>query len=62
MKKSIYPAGMLGQSALPGTDGTYDRVICNRKMDKDIQDAIIAVPANDEEHVKVMKAIDDILV
>jgi hypothetical protein len=28
-------------------------------MDKDIQDAVIAVPANDEEHAGVMKAIDE---
>ena len=59
VKKSVYSAEVLGQSTLPGLNGTYDRVTCIRKMDKDIQDAIIAVPANDEEHVKVMKAIDE---
>jgi epoxyqueuosine reductase len=58
-KKSIYPADMLGQSTLPGTDGTYDRVICNRKMDKDIQDAVTTVPAKDEEHAGAMQAIDN---
>ncbi len=58
-KKSVYSAEVLDQSTLPGLDGTYDRVTCNRKMDKDIQDAVIAVPANDEEHAGVMKAIDE---
>jgi len=57
-KKSVYSAEGLGQSTLPGLNGTYDRVICNRKMDKDIQDAVMTVPANDEEHAGVMQAID----
>ena len=57
--KSVYSAEVLDQSTLPGLDGTYNRVTCNRKMDKDIQDAVIAVPVNDEEHAGVMKAIDE---
>jgi len=58
-KKSVYSTDELGQSILPGTNGTYDRVICNRKMDKDIEDAVMAVPAGNEEHAEVMQAIDE---
>jgi len=56
--KAVYSADALGQSTLPGTDGTYDRVTCNRKMDRDIEDAVMAVPAGDGEHAEVMQAID----
>ena len=58
-KKFVYSAEVLGQSTLPGLNGTYDRVTCNRKMEKDIQDAVMTVPANNEEHAGIMKAIDD---
>lgn len=57
-KKTIYSADALGQSTLPGSNGTYDRVICNRKMDKDIEDAVMTIPAGDEEHTEVRQAID----
>jgi hypothetical protein len=60
-------AGVASVNSLKGSpshriypkNGSYDRVTCNRKMDKDIQDAVIAVPANDEEHAGVIKAIDE---
>jgi epoxyqueuosine reductase len=58
-KKPVYVADVLGQSILPGINGTYDRVICNRKMDKDIEDAVMAIPADDEEYIGVKQAIDD---
>jgi len=58
-RNSVYAADMLGQTILPGINGNYDRVLCNRKMDKDIQDSVLTVPANDEEHAGVMQAIDD---
>jgi len=58
-KKTVYSADALGQSTLPGTNGTYDRVICNRKMDKDIGDAVMTLPAGDQEHTEVMQAIDE---
>lgn len=58
-KKTVYSADALGQSTLPGTNGTYDRVLCNRKMDKDIEDAVMTLPAGDEEHTGVMQAIDE---
>ena len=44
-----YDASQLGQSELPGTDGTYDRVICNTKMAQDIEDAAGALAASEEE-------------
>jgi epoxyqueuosine reductase len=44
---------------LPGINGTYDRVTCNVKMEKDIEEAVMAIPAGDEEHQEVLKAIDE---
>ena len=58
-KKTVYSADALGQSTLPGINGTYDRVTCNRKMDKDIDAAVMAISAGDEEHTEVMQAIDE---
>jgi epoxyqueuosine reductase len=57
-QKTVYSAEALGQSALPGTNGTYDRVTCNVKMEKDIEEAVIAIPAGSEEHQEVRLAID----
>ena len=57
-QNSVYAADALGQSSLPGINGTYDRVTCNVKMEKDIEDAVTAIPANDEEHQEVLQAID----
>ena len=58
-KKFVYSANEIGQSLLPGTNGTYDRVTCNGKMDKDIEDAVMAVPAGNKEHTEVMRAINE---
>jgi epoxyqueuosine reductase len=58
-QKTIYAADELGQSILPGINGTYDRVTCNVKMEKDIEEAVIAIPAGDEEHQQVLQAIDE---
>jgi epoxyqueuosine reductase len=58
-KHPVYSVEELGQSTLPGLNGTYDRVICNRKMNKDIKDAVMSVPANDKAHEGVLKAIDE---
>jgi len=44
-----YSAEELGQSALPGLNGTYDRVTCNTKMSRDVDDAAKALAASDEE-------------
>ena len=39
----------LGQSLLPGINGTYDRVTCNTKMSRDVEDAARALATSDEE-------------
>ena len=57
-QKAIYTPEALGQSRLPGINGTYDRVTCNVKMEKDIEEAVMAIPAADEEHQQVRLAID----
>ncbi|MEX1330548.1 MAG: epoxyqueuosine reductase [Desulfobacterales bacterium] len=58
-QNTVYSADELGQSILPGINGTYDRVTCNVKMEKDIEEAVMAIPAGDEEHQEVLKAIDE---
>ena len=55
----IYSADKLGQSMLPGIDGTYDRVTCNVKMDQDIEDAVMAMQASDEEHHGILQSIGE---
>jgi epoxyqueuosine reductase len=58
-QNTVYSADELGQSILPGINGTYDRVTCNVKMEKDIEEAVMAIPAGDEEHQEVRLAIDE---
>ena len=58
-QNTVYPADGLGQSILPGINGTYDRVTCNMKMEKDIEEAVAAIPARHEEHQEVLQAIDE---
>ena len=58
-QNTVYSADELGQSILPGINGTYDRVTCNVKMEKDIEEAVMAIPAGDEEHQEVLQAIDE---
>jgi epoxyqueuosine reductase len=58
-QNTVYSVDALGQSILPGINGTYDRVTCNLKMEKDIEEAIMAIPAGDEEHQEVRLAIDE---
>ena len=56
-QNAVYSADALGQSILPGINGTYDRVTCNVKMEKDIEDAVMAMPVGDKEHQEVRLAI-----
>ncbi len=35
-QKTVYSVEALGQSILPGINGTYDRVTCNVKMEQDV--------------------------
>jgi epoxyqueuosine reductase len=44
-----YDASALGQSQLPGTDGTYDRITCNTKMARDVEDVAEALTTSEEE-------------
>lgn len=57
-QRSVYPADALGQSILPGTDGTYDRVTCNLKMDGDIEDAVRAMSGGDGKKRETRLAIE----
>jgi epoxyqueuosine reductase len=41
--ETAYDSVALGQSQLPGTDGTYDRITCNTKMAQDVEDAAAAL-------------------
>jgi epoxyqueuosine reductase len=58
-KNTVFSVDALGQSILPGINGTYDRVTCNGKMEKDIEESVMAIPAGDEAHQEVRLAIDD---
>ena len=46
---AAYSSSELGQSTLPGINGTYDRVTCNAKMSRDVEKAARAMAASDEE-------------
>jgi len=58
-QNTVYSADALGQSILPGINGTYDRVTCNGKMEKDIEESVMAIPAGDEEHQEIRLAINE---
>jgi epoxyqueuosine reductase len=47
--RTVYSSSTLGQSLLPGINGTYDRVTCNTKMSRDVEKAARAMAASDEE-------------
>jgi epoxyqueuosine reductase len=57
-QNNVYSADELGQSILPGINGTYDRVTCNVKMKKDTEEAVMEMPVGDEEQQEVRLAID----
>ena len=58
-QNTVYSVDALDQSILPGINGTYDRVTCNVKMEKDIEEAVMAIPAGHEEHQEVRLAIGE---
>ncbi len=58
-QNTVYLADALGQSILPGINGTYDRVTCNMKMQKDIEEAVMVMPASDEEHQDIRLTINE---
>ncbi len=47
--ETAYDAYALGQSQLPGTDGTYDRITCNTKMAQDVEDVARALATSEED-------------
>jgi epoxyqueuosine reductase len=58
-EKTVYSPGELGQTILPGTDGNYDRVTCNTKMDQDIEDALLELQASAEQNQKIKQSIEE---
>ncbi len=55
----------LGQSTLPGLNGTYDRVTCNTKMARDVDEAARALAASDEEGealASTMHAFEEVVI
>jgi epoxyqueuosine reductase len=58
-QRRVYPADALGQSRLPGINGTYDRVTCNRKMEKEIEEAVTLFAAGEAEHQGVLLEIGE---
>ncbi len=46
---AAYSSSELGQSLLPGIDGTYDRVTCNAKMARDADEAARTMAESGEE-------------
>lgn len=55
----LYSADEMGQSVLPGVNGTYDRVTCNTKMETDIEEAVMGIPASDESHRDIRRTINE---
>jgi epoxyqueuosine reductase len=47
--ETVYDASSLGQSQLPGTDGSYDRIACNTKMAQDVEDAARALATSEDD-------------
>ena len=58
-EKPVFSIHELNQSSLPGTDGTYDRVTCNGKMQQDIDDAVMAMQTDHENHQDLRQSIDE---
>jgi len=62
--ESAYAESVLGQSQLPGTDGTYDRITCNTKMAQDVEDAAGALAASEDvrkDLASTMNAFEEVV-
>jgi epoxyqueuosine reductase len=57
--EAAYDASALGQSQLPGTDGTYDRITCNTKMAQDVEDAARALATSEEDHKDLASTMNE---
>jgi len=53
-----YGVPALGQAALLGTDGSYDRVTCNSKMSQDVEDAALEIASNGENRESIASTIN----
>jgi epoxyqueuosine reductase len=51
----VYSAEKLEQTILPGIDGTYDRVSCNVRMEKDIEEGVMVEPEDGGDSYKCIK-------
>ncbi|WP_136805200.1 epoxyqueuosine reductase [Desulfosediminicola flagellatus] len=58
-QSKIYSAESLAQSILPGFDGYYDRVTCNLKMEKDIDDAARDISSDEKKQQEARKMINE---
>lgn len=55
----VYSAESLDQAVLPGSDGFYDRVTCNRKMEKDIDDAAREMSSDEKKQQEARQMIQE---
>lgn len=55
---TVYSPRTLGQSILPGINGSYDRLTCNRKMGTDIEDAARLITADDNVQKELRRWVD----
>ena len=56
--ETAYFADRLGQSQLPGTDGTYDRITCNTKMAQDVDDAAASLATGAEDRADLASTMN----
>ncbi|MDM8555336.1 epoxyqueuosine reductase [Desulfococcaceae bacterium HSG7] len=57
-QNTVYSEEALGQSILPGINGTYNRVTCNLRMKKAIEKAVDVIPVSDKEHQDIKLTIN----
>ena len=56
---AVYTPRELDQAVLPGTDGTYDRVVCNTKLEEQIEEASKAMRASEQEHQEIRESVQE---
>lgn len=57
-QQPVYTPEASGQAILPGIDGSYNRVLCNDKMEKDIDEAAKMLSTDDEIQQEIRQMID----
>jgi len=58
-QKNVYSPESLGQSVLPGINGTFDRVTCNLKMEQDIDDSAMQMTSGNEKQQEIRQLINE---